>query len=71
MAKTEVAVLDFGSSKISVLIAERGINNTFNINGKGESDYSGFASAEFFDTKDLKTAISVAINNAITHSGKK
>ena len=71
MAKTEVAVLDFGSSKVSVLIAERGINNTFNINGKGECDYSGFMDGEFLDTNDLKTAISMAINNAITHSGKR
>jgi cell division protein FtsA len=71
MAKTQVAVLDFGSSKISVLIAERGINNTFNIKGKGESDYHGFAKAEFFDTKDLKTAISMAVNNAMTNSGRK
>ncbi len=31
-----VSVLDFGSSKISVMIAESGINNTFNIIGTWE-----------------------------------
>ena len=71
MAKIEVAVLDFGSSKISVLIGERGINNTFNIKGKGESEYAGFVDGEFLDEKELKTAVSLAISNAITNSGRK
>ena len=31
MVKKDVAILDFGSSKISVLVAERGVNGTFNI----------------------------------------
>ncbi|MGD9901206.1 MAG: cell division FtsA domain-containing protein [Spirochaetales bacterium] len=71
MAKTEVAILDFGSSKITVLIAERGINNTFNIKGRGESEYYGFAEGEFFDTKELELAMGLAINNAISNSGTK
>ena len=66
-----MAVLDFGSSKINVLIGERGINNTFHIKGKGESNYAGFADGEFLDELDLKTALGVAISSAINHSGKK
>ena len=71
MAKKEVAVLEFGSSKISVLIGERGINHTFHIKGKAESDYSGFFEGEFFDEKDLKTAISMAISNAMRSSCRR
>jgi len=71
MAKKEVAVLDFGSSKISILIGERGINNTFHIKGKGESNYAGFVDGEFLEEQDLKTALGVAITNAMNHSGKK
>lgn len=68
MAKTTVTVLDFGSSKISVLIAEKGINNTFNIKGRGESEYAGFADGKFFDEKELKMAIGMALSNAISTS---
>lgn len=71
MAKKDVAVLDFGSSKISVLIGERGINNTFHLKGKSESEYAGFAQGEFLDEKDLRTAISMVISSAVTNSGKK
>ncbi|MBR2496614.1 MAG: hypothetical protein IKB66_05170 [Clostridia bacterium] len=31
-----ITVIDFGSSTINVVIAERGVNNTFNIYGKCE-----------------------------------
>jgi cell division protein FtsA len=71
MAKQTAAVLDFGSSKISVLIGERGINNTFQLKGRGESNYAGFMEGEFLDERDLKTAIGVAITSAVNHSGKK
>lgn len=38
----DVAVLDFGSGKITVFIGERGVNNTINIIGMGEANYAGF-----------------------------
>ncbi len=67
MSNKSVAILDFGSSKITVLIAERGINNTFKIMGKGYADYAGFADGEFFEPDQLKYAVGLAINNAETH----
>ncbi len=45
----DIAVLDFGSGKIDVLIGERGVNNTICINGMGECDYAGFADGEWFE----------------------
>lgn len=37
--RKEVAILDIGSYKITVIIAERGVNETFNIKGTGEVEY--------------------------------
>ena len=66
MLKKEVAVLDFGSSKITVLIAERGVNNTFNIKGTGEIEYAGYYEGKFLEPEKVKLAVGLAINNAET-----
>lgn len=57
MQKKQVAVIDVGSSKITAIIGERGINRTFIIKGKYTFDYEGFESGEFFDLNGLKTAL--------------
>ena len=67
----DIAVLDFGSGKIDVLIGERGVNNTICINGMGECDYAGFADGEWFEPDQLGYAIGHAINNAETNSRTK
>lgn len=66
MVKKEVAILDFGSSKITVLIAERGVNNTFNIKGTGEIEYAGYYEGKFLEPEKVKLAVGLAINNAET-----
>lgn len=67
----DVAVLDFGSSKINVLIGERGVNNTIRINGMGECEYAGFVEGEWFAPEQLGYAIGHAVNNAETNSRTK
>ena len=62
--KKEVAILDIGSYKITVIVGERGVNNTFNIKGTGEVEYTGFMGGEFFEPDDVKKAIALAIANA-------
>ena len=62
----DVAILDFGSGKITVLIGQRGINNTLIISGKGETEYDGFCDGEFFRPDKLAMAIEHAINVAET-----
>ncbi|MBE5746386.1 MAG: hypothetical protein E7359_03775 [Clostridiales bacterium] len=64
MVHRETAVLDIGSSKVSVMIAEKGINNTFNIKSSSEEDYDGYASGEFFSEDSLKNAIINAVKKA-------
>jgi cell division protein FtsA len=66
-----VSVLDFGSSKISVMIAESGINNTFNIRGTGEVEYAGFYNGSFVEPEKLYEAIANCILKAETNSGLK
>jgi len=64
MRDKETAVLDIGSSKISVMIAEKGINNTFNIKSSSEENYDGFSDGEFFSLESLKNAITSAVKKA-------
>ncbi len=54
MQKKQVAVIDFGSSKITVMIGERGVNKTFLIKARKDYAYDGFADGEFFDVASVK-----------------
>ena len=71
MASKYDSCLDFGSSKISVMIAESGINNTFNIRGTGEMEYAGFYNGGFVEPEKLYEAIAGCILKAETNSGLK
>lgn len=64
----DVAVLDFGSSKITVLTGERGVNNTITIGGIGECEYAGFSDGEWFEPDQLTYVIGHAVANAETNS---
>ena len=57
MRKKQVAVIDVGSSKITAIIGERGLNKTFTIKGKFSFDYEGFEDGTFFDLDSLKSAL--------------
>ncbi len=70
MAK-DVALLDCGSSKITVFIGERGVNNTINIIGMGECNYAGFSEGEWLEPEQLSMAVGMAISNAETNSRTK
>lgn len=71
MNKRDVAVLDFGSSTITAIIGERGVNGTFRIKGKGYADYAGFQNGEFLESEQVKMAVAFAISNAEMESGLK
>lgn len=63
MLKGSVAVLDVGSSKITALTGERGVNGTFVINGMAEAFYDGFSEGEFFNVSAFKESVSSAIKS--------
>lgn len=64
MAKKNIAVMDFGSNHITVLIGERGVNGTFDVRGYAESSYAGFLNGEILEPENLSEALCTAINTA-------
>ncbi|MBO5068100.1 MAG: pilus assembly protein PilM [Clostridia bacterium] len=57
MQKKQVAVIDIGSSKITAVIGERGINKTFVIKGRYSFEYDGFENGVFFELSRLQSAL--------------
>ncbi len=71
VAKRNVAVLDFGSNHISVLIGEKSVNDTFAVKGYSKSFYGGFLEGEILEPENLEEVlcktITTAEGNAHTH----
>lgn len=61
-----VAVLDFGSSKITALIGERGVNKTFVIKARKDFLYDGFADGEFLNVAELKLILKNSVDYLAT-----
>lgn len=60
--KNNVAVLDFGSSKITLVVGNK-IDGHLNIIASGESDYAGFMEGEFLQPNLLKEAVKTALDS--------
>ena len=71
MAKKNVAVMDFGTSRISVIIGDRGINNTFDVRGFGEINYAGFMDGQFLEPERLPECIRACLLWPKTMPGQK
>ena len=54
MQKKQTAIIDFGSSKITALLGDSGVNGTFVIKGRYTFNYDGFAEGAFFDQNKLR-----------------
>lgn len=52
-----VAVLDVGSLNITLIVGERGVNNSFSLKARAERKYEGFSEGQFFSEESLQTAI--------------
>ena len=63
MFKDMVAVMDFGSSKITVLVGVKEVNNSFKLLASADCEYDGFANGEFIDPNNLRDVMSEAILN--------
>lgn len=57
MKDKNVAIIDVGSSKITAVLGERGINKTFVIKARYELDYDGFSEGLFFDEVKFKDCL--------------
>lgn len=62
--KQSFAILDFGTSKITVLIGGRGINDTINIEGIGVCEYAGYVCGAWRERERLTHCICQAIQAA-------
>lgn len=65
MRKNYVAVLDIRSSKITSVVGERGVNNTFIIKSKYTCEYDGFADGEFLDVPAFVSAVSDIVRSTL------
>lgn len=63
--KQSVAILDFGTSKITVLIGSRGANNTICIDGIGNCEYTGYVRGKWRDADRLSYCIGQALSCAV------
>lgn len=61
--KDIVSVMDFGSSRITVLTGEKEVNRSFKLLSSIDVEYEGFANGEFVEPNNLKNIISSAIND--------
>ena len=66
-----IAVLDIGSSKLTVLIGQRGANNTIQVKGIGECKYDGYSDGEWLSKENLPAAVNTAIASAEQAAGVK
>ena len=57
MFKNSVAVLDIGSSYISLFVGEESVNGTFAFRAKEVEEYNTFYDGEFSDVKETETII--------------
>lgn len=71
MRKKQVAVLDVGSSKITAIVGERGVNKTFIIKGRFEYEYEGYADKTFFDLAFFSDALRKAVDDISSVLNKK
>ena len=56
MRNKSVTVLDIRSSEICAAIAEKGVNNTFELKAMNSEPYGGYRYGEFYDVEDLRKA---------------
>ncbi|MBQ7351671.1 MAG: rod shape-determining protein [Clostridia bacterium] len=64
MIKNLTSILDFGSSRITVLSGVGDVNNSFNLLASVEIEYEGFSRGEFLDSNNLQVSIADVIKRA-------
>lgn len=57
MAESNVIVVEIGSSKLSCVVASKGVNGIFNIKARAEVEYAGFFEGEFIESSLLEDAL--------------
>ncbi len=71
MSRKSVAVLDIRSSKITMVVGERGVNNTYVFKAVKSVEYGGYHSGVFYSEEELAEAISSALQEVEKVCGEK
>lgn len=71
MWRKSVAVLDVRSSEISIVIGERGVNNTFVFKASKTEPYDGYEQGAFYDEEKLSDAVFRALTSVEQVCGKR
>ena len=66
-----VLVVDVGSSKVRVVLASKGLNNTFNIKQERVQEYEGFYEGKFINEERLPSILKKLIDDEITRDVDK
>ena len=69
MSNKIACVVDIGSGKISAIIGERGLSETFLIHGSSDVEYSGYMNGKFLNEEELSEVIRDAIFKAQNNCG--
>ena len=64
MIKNLISILDFGSSRITILCGVGDVNNSFRLLASVDTEYEGFSKGEFIDSNNLQPAIARALRQA-------
>ncbi len=70
MTKDYVLVLDIGSSKLRVMRAGEGVNNTFTLKGYAESEYDGYYEGRFLNPDAIGDCIRGLLNELDIEASK-
>ncbi len=71
MSRKSVAVMDIRSSEITVVVGERGVNNTFVFRAIKTVEYGGYNGGVFFSEKELSDTVSSALREVEKVCGEK
>ena len=64
MGRNVTSILDFGSSRITLLVGTEEVNKSFRLLSSIDYDYEGFAKGEFVDPNNLQTVIAEILKKA-------
>ena len=64
MGRNVTSILDFGSSRITLLVGTEEVNKSFRLLSSIDYDYEGFAKGEFADPNNLQTVIAEVLKKA-------
>lgn len=66
MLNKDVAVLDFGSSKLTLLVGHHSVNNNFSVTAYSDMDYAGFMDGEFIEEDQLFDVVRQSMDEIYT-----